>query len=134
MDTHQSSARSKDHHHALAVFFVQHVPFRDLRLVRLTENGTKVYSLPSNFSERIPHAAALDTVVARSGGLLEYDRTAETLTVHGKLDNQRYRDLLTSYGIHPDRAVIEGVLRGLRDRTLLFIDEGVLQRHGRSSL
>ena len=39
-------------------YFVQHVPFRDLRLVRLTGNGTEVKSLPPNFSTRVhmwPH-------------------------------------------------------------------------------
>ena len=108
-------------------YFVQHVPFRDLRLVRLTESGTKVHSLPSNFSARIPHVAALDAVVAGSGGLLGYDRAAETLTVHGKLDEQRYRDLLICYGTHADRAVIHGVLRNLRDHALLFIGDEELR-------
>jgi putative ATP-dependent endonuclease of OLD family len=108
-------------------YFVQHVPFRDLRLVRLTESGTKVYSLPSNFSARIPHVAALDAVVAGSRGLLEYDRAAETLTVHGKLDEHRYRDALTCYGTHADRAVIHSVLRNLRDRALLFIGDEELR-------
>jgi putative ATP-dependent endonuclease of OLD family len=108
-------------------YFVQHVPFRDLRLVRLTESGTKVYSLPSNFAARIPHVAALDAVIGGSGGLLEYDRAAEMLTVHGKLDEQRYRDVLTCYGAHADRAVIHGVLRNLRDRALLFIGDEELR-------
>lgn len=35
-------------------YFVQHVPFRDLRLVRLTENGTEVQWLPPNFSGACP--------------------------------------------------------------------------------
>jgi len=108
-------------------YFMQHVPFRDLRLVRLTESGTKVYSLPSKFSAPIPHVAALDAVVAGSGGLLDYDRAAETLTVHGKLDEQRYQDLLTCYDTHADRADIHSVLRGLRDRALLFIGDEELR-------
>ena len=35
-------------------YFVQHVPFRDLRLVRLTGKGTEVKSLPATFSAAIP--------------------------------------------------------------------------------
>jgi putative ATP-dependent endonuclease of OLD family len=35
-------------------YFVQHVPFRDLRLVRLTADGTEVRWLPANFSAQIP--------------------------------------------------------------------------------
>ena len=108
-------------------YFVQYVPFRDLRLVRLTDNGTEVRSLPSSYSARIPHVAALDAVVAGSGGLIEYDRAAELLTVHGKIEQKPYRDLLTCYGSHADRAVIHGVLRDLHDRSLLFISDEELR-------
>lgn len=108
-------------------YFVQHVPFRDLRLVRLTDNGTEVSSLPSSFSARVPHVAELDAVVAASGGKMEYDRAAELLTVHGKLEQKPYRDLLTCYGTHADRAAIHGVLRDLRERTLRFISDDELR-------
>ena len=108
-------------------YFVQHIPFRDIRLVRLTDNGTEVRWLPPNFSAQVPHVPALDPVIAGSGGLLEYDRAGQMLTVHGKLEEPLYRDLLTRYGTHPDRAVIHGVLRELKDRSLLFIDDEELR-------
>lgn len=108
-------------------YFVQHVPFRDLRLVRLTNNGTEVCSLPSSFSAHIPHVADLDAVVAGSGGMMEYDRAAALLTVHGKLEQNRYRALLTCYGTHADRAVIHGVLRDLHNRALLYIGDDELR-------
>lgn len=108
-------------------YFVQHVPFRDLRLVRLTDNGTEVCSLPSSFSARIPHVADLDAVIAGSGGTMEYDRAAELLTVHGKLEQAPYRALLACYGTHADRAVIHGVLRDLHDRALLYISDDELR-------
>ena len=108
-------------------YFVQHVPFRDLRLVRLTANGTKIRWLPPSFSAQVPHVAGLDPLVAGSGGLLHYDRAAETLTVHGRLDERPYRELLTCYGAHQGRAIIHGVLRDLRDRSLLFISDDDLR-------
>jgi putative ATP-dependent endonuclease of OLD family len=104
-------------------YFVQHIPFRDIRLVRLTDNGTEICWLPSNFSEKVPHVAALDPTVAASAGLLEYDRAGQTLTVKGKLDETTYRALLTCYGTHADRAIIHGVLRQLRDRARLYISD-----------
>jgi putative ATP-dependent endonuclease of OLD family len=109
-------------------YFVQHVPFRDLRLVRLTENGTEVRWLPPSFSAQVPHVAGLDPVVAGSGGVIAYDRAAQTLTVRGRLEEAPYRDLLTSYGTHPERAVIHGVLRDLRDRSQLFISDEELRQ------
>lgn len=108
-------------------YFVQHVPFRDVRLVRLTENGTEVRWLPASFSAQVPHVAALDGVVAGAGGLLAYDRAAQTFTVHGKLPEAIYRDVLACYSTHPDRAVIHGVLRELKDKSRLYIDDGELR-------
>lgn len=108
-------------------YFVQHVPFRDIRLVRLTENGTEVRWLPPSFSAHVPNTAGLDAVVGAAGGLLAYDRAAGMLTVHGRLPEEMYRDLLACYGGHPDRAVITGVLRELKDRSLLYIDDAELR-------
>jgi putative ATP-dependent endonuclease of OLD family len=108
-------------------YFVQHVPFRDLRLVRLTANGTEVRWLPSDFSAQIPHVAALDAVVTGSNGLLTYDRAAQTLTVHGKLGESIYRRLLICYGNHADRAAIHAVLRELQSNSLLHMPDDELR-------
>ena len=104
-------------------YFIQHVPFRDLRLVRLTENGTEVKWLPPNFSAKIPHVSALDPVLEGASGWLKYERAAGTLTVNGRLEERLYRKLLSCYGTHPDRVAITGVLRELRDKSLLFIGD-----------
>ena len=108
-------------------YFVQHVPFRDLRLVRLTPNGTEVQSLPASFSASIPSLDGLEAVVARSPGLLSYERASETLTVHGTLDEGTYRALLTCCGTHERRDELEALLRGLRERSSLFIHDDELQ-------
>ena len=108
-------------------YFVQHVPFRDLRLVRLTPIGTEVRSLPADFSASIPPVDGLDTVVANSAGLLTYERASETITVHGILDESTYRALLACCGTDERRAELEPLLRDLRDRSSLYIDDGELQ-------
>ena len=108
-------------------YFVQHVPFRDLRLVRLTARGTEVRSLPTSFSATIPGLDGLEDVVSKSAGSLHHDRTSETLTVNGALDDRNYRALLTCCGSHERRSEIESVLRDLRDRSALYIDDDELQ-------
>ena len=108
-------------------YFVQHVPFRDLRLVRLTARGTEVRSLPTNFSAAIPGLDGLEEVVSKSDGSLHHDRTSETLTVNGALDDRNYRALLACCGTHERRSEIESVLRDLRDRSALYIDDNELQ-------
>lgn len=107
-------------------YFVQHVPFRDLRLVSLTDKGTDVRWLPATFSATIPHVSELDAVI-QSTGSLTYDRAARLLTVAGSLDPTSYRKLLTCYASHPEKAVIHGVLRDLRDRAACFMPDDELR-------
>ena len=108
-------------------YFVQHVPFRDLRLVRLTQEGTRVKSLPVTFSASVPDLDGLDAVASRSADRLKYDRTSKTLTVAGELDKRTYQDLLKCCGRHERRAELEGILRDLLDRSSLYIGDGELQ-------
>jgi putative ATP-dependent endonuclease of OLD family len=108
-------------------YFVQNVPFRDLRVVRLTSTGTRVYSLPETFSVTVPHVVGLDPLVANNAQVLSYDLPTRTLTVRGELEERIYRDLLTLYGGHADRAIIAGVVRDLRERAKLFISDADLQ-------
>ena len=109
-------------------YFVQHVPFRDLRLVRLTPDGTEVRSLPASFSASIPAFDGLDNIVAKSGVLLTYERATETLTVHGRLDESTYRTLLKCCRRSEDPSEVEQRLRDLRDRSSMYIDDGELQK------
>ncbi len=108
-------------------YFVQHVPFRDLRLVRLTREGTQVKSLPATFSAPIPVLDGLDAVVDGSAGRLKYERASETLIVVGALDERTYRDLLACCGQHERRAELADILRDLRDRSSLYIGDDELQ-------
>ena len=107
-------------------YFVQQVPFRDLRLVRLTENGTEVRSLPASFSATIPVADGLDAVVDRSAGRLHYATSSKTLTVNGPLDPRDYRALLTWCGRHDRRTEIEAILRDLHDRSARYVTDDEL--------
>ena len=108
-------------------YFVQHVPFRDLRLVRLTREGTQVKSLSANFSASVPDLDGLDAVMSRSAGRLKYERASETLTVAGALDQRTFRALLTCCGRHQRRTELEGILMDLRDRSSLYIGDDELQ-------
>ena len=108
-------------------YFVQHVPFRHLRLVRLTREGTQVKSLPATFSASVPALDGLGAVVNRLAGRLKYERVSETLTVTGALDKDTYRALLRCCGRHERRAELVGILRDLRDRSSLYIGDDELQ-------
>lgn len=108
-------------------YFVQHVPFRDLRLVRLTDGGTEVRSLPGSFTIDFPHLDGLESLVDGSDELLTYDRASELLTVHGALDHRTYRALLSCCGTDSRRAELEARLRGLNDESALYVTDDELQ-------
>jgi len=48
-------------------YFVQHVPFRDLRIIRFTTNGTEVHSLHERFSVVIPSSDELNQSITTLG-------------------------------------------------------------------
>ena len=108
-------------------YFIQHVPFRDLRIVRHSPNGTEVISLPDSFSAVIPPNGALKQIVSSSGGKFSYNDTSETLTVTGKLEKQDYHKLLRCYGSHEDRSTVEGSLSDLKNRSLLYVSDQALR-------
>jgi putative ATP-dependent endonuclease of the OLD family len=108
-------------------YFVQHVPFRDIRLVRLTQKGTEVFWLPAKFSAGVPHRAELDPVVAESKGVLEYDPTKQVLTVKGTLSEKLCRKLLVCYPTAPNKEAIHGTIRDLQRRSALYVSDDELQ-------
>lgn len=103
-------------------YFVQHVPFRDLRLVRLTASGTQVSWLPPSFTTKIPRVPTLAGLLA-ANPLLIYDDAGGRLSVMGKLDQGLYRRLLMLYAAHPERVEIEAALRDFKDRSQLYISD-----------
>jgi len=109
-------------------FFLQQVPFRDLRLVRLGAEGTVVADLPSTFAAAIPYVPAVDGVVNGSGGALRYDRSLGELSVAGTLEENAYRSLLIAYSSHADQSLVQGALKGLRDRSSLFVTDVELEQ------
>ena len=108
-------------------YFVQHVPFRDVRLVRLTERGTEVRWLPSSFSAKIPPLDGIEDVVRKSNEMLQYERSSRTLTVRGALNTDTYRQLLSCCGLHDRRSEIEAAIADLRDRSSQYIPDAELQ-------
>lgn len=108
-------------------FFVQHVPFRDLRLVRLAATGTEVRSLPESFSASFPPLDDLESVVAKADGRLTYESVSGILTVHGELHKSDYRALLRCCGEDERRDELQSRLRDLRDRSSLYVADDELQ-------
>ncbi|WP_417766732.1 ATP-dependent nuclease [Stappia sp.] len=104
-------------------YFLQHVPFRDIRVVRVEANGTTVGSLPRQFRASVPHIAALDPIIAASGGLITYDRGLNQLVLSGTLQQNQYQQLIVAYNGRPDTTVLHTALRQLSDASKEFISD-----------
>jgi len=107
-------------------FFVQHVPFRDLRLVRLTSTGTQVRWLPASFTINIPHNPAFLAAVAEFPDLLKYDRAQEKMTVQGKLEQEIFRKLIACFVTPADRNTVHPVLRKLYEDSKIYVSDDEL--------
>ena len=109
-------------------YFVQHVPFRDLRIVRLAKEGTEVRWLrPACSASKIPLVDGLAEVVDGSRGLLEYEDRQEVLTAKGRIDDSTYRKLQTCMSNHERRNEISDNLKTLRDESALCMTDAELQ-------
>ena len=107
-----------------SLYFLQHVLFRDIRIVRVEANGTTVSSLSRQFRAPVPHVLQIDPIIAASAGLITCDRGLNELVVSGALPQNQYRDLLMAYGGRPDRQAIHAALRKVADVAVaLVIDE-----------
>ncbi|MDU8945997.1 ATP-dependent nuclease [Ovoidimarina sediminis] len=109
-------------------YFLQHVPFRELRVVRGGANGTEIRSLPREFRCRIPSLPALTPIVAAAGGLLEYDGGLSELVIKGELPTATYNELLVAYHGQPETADYHAKLRAARDASLEFVRDEELSK------
>jgi len=108
-------------------FFVQHVPFRDLRLIRSDTNGTSFRSLPASFDVDVPLPGNVGTYLSTLSGDVYYDYAARRLVVRGKLPTDIYTQLRALYSVHADAAAVLPVLDDLFKRSQSFVDDELLQ-------
>ena len=109
-------------------YFLQHVPFREIRLVRIGENGTTVHSIPRVFRAALPHLATIDPIIDASEGLLSHDRGLGQLRVHGTLPRDTFRELLVAYNGREDTATLHQELRSVYDSSKLFVTDAELEQ------
>ena len=109
-------------------YFLQHVPFRDIRVIRVEAAGTTVRSLPREFRAIVPHVPALDVVISNSRGLLSYDRGLGELIVAGILPQEAFRALVSAYHGRPDTTEINVSLRTAYEASQTFIPDEELEQ------
>jgi len=107
-------------------YFIQHIPIRSLRLVRLSESGTVVNSLPKTFSAQVPASSHLSDLSNQIPSL-SFEATANKLTVRGALDEITSRQILSGYTDSRIRDQAQEILINLKDLSSRYVDDRVLQ-------
>lgn len=116
-------------------YFVQHVPLRDLRLVRLRDGSTEISSLPRHIVSSLPWTAELDGFV-RGAPRTTFFRDAPTNRVAARrwFDAETADELLRCYRHDPDLPQRTEAVRELRHACRILPseeDERELGFHGR---
>lgn len=116
-------------------YFVQHVPLRDLRLVRLRDGQTEVSALPRSIVSELPWNDSLDGFLRGRGGRV-FQRDLETgrLAARSYFDQAMADSLTKCYRNDPDPVARQADIAGLRYHCRILPtddDENELGFHGR---
>jgi putative ATP-dependent endonuclease of OLD family len=106
-------------------YFVQHAPFRSIRLVRCAANGTEVTALHETYSTKLPNMPTLGPVLQKYSPLT-YDAVSGQLDVAGKMEEPARRDLMGAFGAHRDRTQICNAIAECAKQSEKFVSDETL--------
>ena len=109
-------------------YFMEKVPFRDIRLLRRSVTGTQVYMLHKSVSAQVANCDAIRECATKYPEVIGYDHVREELTISGTLEEDVYRDLLRCYTSSEDRANFHPVLKQLKNEAKDYISDGDLEK------
>lgn len=116
-------------------YFVQNVPMHNLRIVRLRDGSTKVYSIPKHIHSSIPWSQELDDLVRGKGlGCFVNNPETNTIQVNAPFTESIADDIKRCFARAADKANIEAAIDSLRHDSRLLItpeDEAELSFFGR---
>lgn len=116
-------------------YFVQHVPLRDLRLVRLRGGQTEISALPGVVISDLPWNGSLDGFLQGGGGrVFQRDSTTGRLAARSWFDDAMADALAHCYRNDADAAARQAEIAALRHKCRVLPtvdDENELGFHGR---
>ena len=106
-------------------YFIQEIPFEDIRMVRRRGASSTVLYVKRKFDCKIPLLKKLEDFCQHNAPKFSFDPTASVLSVRGKMEEREYRNLLKIYQAHPD---VHPDLRQLKESSHLFIEDDELRK------
>jgi putative ATP-dependent endonuclease of OLD family len=104
-------------------YFVQEVPFPWIRMFRRRGLGTRVCYVRRKFQVELPQGEALQKLCENSKGKYDFHPGAGVLTIHGRMEEKEFRELLTIFAEVPDT---HPRIRSVYEESRWFLSEAEL--------
>jgi putative ATP-dependent endonuclease of OLD family len=104
-------------------YFIQEIPFTHIRMFRRHGSISKVLYVKQSFTAQIPYTSALLSFCDQNPSKFAYHQVTAVLTVHGRIEEREYRDLLPLY---PGQREVHTELRRLREESQLYLSNNDL--------
>lgn len=110
-----------------SAYFIQEIPFTQIRMFRRNGSGSKVLYVKRFFTAHLPNEPNLVKFCKNNAAKFDYQEANSILTVRDKIEDKEYRDLMTIYAtqkeVHPElKRLYEESKIYLSDRELTELD------------
>lgn len=104
-------------------YFIQEIPFTQIRLFRRNISSSKILYVKRSFSVKAPNTPGLLAFCKNNAPKFCYHEGTATLYVNGKMEEQEYRKLLV---IYPKQADVHVQLKKLYGESQIYLSDGDL--------
>ncbi len=106
-------------------YFIQEIPFTQIRMFRRKGPSSKVLYVKRFFTAKVPNTPDLLKFCTNKNNApkFEYNEGTSILTVNGKIEEKEYRDLLR---IYPGQNEVHVELKRLRNESQLYLSDNDL--------
>ena len=101
-------------------YFIQEIAFRQIRMFRRDGPSSKVLYVRQFFTAKVPETQELLTFCTGNAPKFAYHTGTSTLSVRGKVEDRKYRDLLR---IYPGQKEVHAELKRLKDESQLYLSD-----------
>jgi len=104
-------------------YFIQEIPFTQIRMFRRNGPFSKVLCVKRSFSAKAPNTPELLEFCANNTPKFDYHVGTSTFSVNGKMEEKEYRKLLT---IYPKQADVHARLKQLYNVSQIYLSDSDL--------
>ncbi|MBM4275318.1 MAG: DUF2813 domain-containing protein [Deltaproteobacteria bacterium] len=104
-------------------YFIQEIPFKQIRMFRRSGPISKVLYIKQSFSTNIPETPGLLAFCGKNPAKFYYDKGSSTLSVRGKIEEEEYREILKAY---QDRRENHKDIKEIKDSSQLYLSDDEL--------